>query len=601
MPFIVQHLIPESQSVVTATEDMSVQAALGRMLENKFSQLPVVDQGGKLRGMITHESILQAISYFGVTPDKLKVSHALFKVKPCSHEDELSELLNGLRDNSAIPIVDNNNCLTGIITSYDTTEYFRQRAEDIMLAEDIEITLRDLIEGAYKDGKGEIDASKLNEAIKAITPSEQEFLGRFSKAVKYYVQKYTSSKQFTEQGSQMQPSNHSIQFNQKLVNEAFNQHLSKPIQPKPFEQLALSEYIQLLKNAWAKYESSFNSIEWEALDRLLNEIRQIRNSIAHFREVTTNQRQQLRYCANLLNYHRPSIRYSEAPVTEAVTVIANLYLPIPTATLELNTIVQNSREVEKDQRDLLPFDEEISPNDSRYALLAVWLQSQADLDSNRVQLTFRQIEDIIKGDLPPSARQHRNWWANDSVSHVQSQQWLEVGWRVADVNMSEERVVFARMGDRQNAYVSFFNDLQLKLNSIDSLTIQPAMNLQGRSWSSIEVTSAELPKPSYINFSFARRSRFRIEHYIDTGEQYRNKQIFDALYNYKEEIETKLGERLSWERLDSRRACRVALYRDEASIADPPEQLAKLQDWTVRMTVRFYKAVIPYLQKVEQS
>jgi Domain of unknown function (DUF4268)/CBS domain len=109
--------------------------------------------------------------------------------------------------------------------------------------------------------------------------------------------------------------------------------------------------------------------------------------------------------------------------------------------------------------------------------------------------------------------------------------------------------------------------------------------------------SPEFPEITRISFSFSRKSRFRIELYIDLGEQHRNKLISDTLQSHKLEIEDKLGESLSWERLGDKRASRVALYHENASITDPPEKLMRLQDWAVKMTVRFYKAIAPRLHE----
>ena len=50
----------------------------------------------------------------------------------------------------------------------------------------------------------------------------------------------------------------------------------------------------------------------------------------------------------------------------------------------------------------------------------------------------------------------------------------------------------------------------------------------------------------------------RIELYIDTGDKDKNKQIFDQLYSRRQEIESDFGEELEWQRLDDRRACRIA-------------------------------------------
>ena len=88
---------------------------------------------------------------------------------------------------------------------------------------------------------------------------------------------------------------------------------------------------------------------------------------------------------------------------------------------------------------------------------------------------------------------------------------------------------------------------------------------------------------------FVRRGRqARTEIYIDSPDRNRNKQIFDALYSEKEEIESALNTELSWERLDDRRACRVAIYRP-GSIDDPPEELEEIKKWAIENLERFKK------------
>src|SRR5688572_33352134 len=59
-------------------------------------------------------------------------------------------------------------------------------------------------------------------------------------------------------------------------------------------------------------------------------------------------------------------------------------------------------------------------------------------------MTFRQIESVIGGPLPASARRHRPWWANDARGHAHADAWLGEGYRTAEVDMQGEKLVFAR-------------------------------------------------------------------------------------------------------------------------------------------------------------
>lgn len=60
----------------------------------------------------------------------------------------------------------------------------------------------------------------------------------------------------------------------------------------------------------------------------------------------------------------------------------------------------------------------------------------------------------------------------------------------------------------------------------------------------------------------------RAEVYFQMPERARNEVAFDALFAQRTEIEQSFGERLSWERLDGKKACRIACYT-QGSIDDP--------------------------------
>jgi hypothetical protein len=58
-----------------------------------------------------------------------------------------------------------------------------------------------------------------------------------------------------------------------------------------------------------------------------------------------------------------------------------------------------------------------------------------------LELTFRQIEDILGDGLPKLARKHAEWWSNDGASE-QARAWMGAGWRVRDLDLAAERVLF---------------------------------------------------------------------------------------------------------------------------------------------------------------
>ena len=80
--------------------------------------------------------------------------------------------------------------------------------------------------------------------------------------------------------------------------------------------------------------------------------------------------------------------------------------------------------------------------------------------------------------------------------------------------------------------------------------------------------------------NFSQGGKARAELYIDLGDQEKNKYVFDQLSNIKSELENSLGEKLRWERLDNKRASRLALYTD-SSIEDSDSELEKTKEWHI--------------------
>ena len=175
MPFTVQDLIGERARPITAQPDEPVQAALRRMREHDYSQLPVVGSDGRSIGVLTNDSILRALTHLGAAVNEMRVRDAMVR-KPDEYqvEDDLFDLLDRLRDTFAVLIVDAEGKLIGIVTSYDTNEFFRRKAEDMMLVEDIESALKEMIRGAFTNGAGETDESGLGAFIGAVAGSRHE-------------------------------------------------------------------------------------------------------------------------------------------------------------------------------------------------------------------------------------------------------------------------------------------------------------------------------------------------------------------------------------------------------------------------------------------
>jgi hypothetical protein len=443
-------------------------------------------------------------------------------------------------------------------------EYTRRRAEDMMLVEDIETTIKDLIVAAFTDSNGELDQPNLDVAIRSLSPSDQTLKSRYAKALNNYLQIQDHD---------------TPQFDQRAMEQSFH-HLTQEEHPRSFDELTFYEYAELLLHQNLRdYFLNLFDRDPATVRKLFNDVRETRNDLAHFREIDSAQRDQLRYCVEWLNQAQVSFPVSWPVYTDDQTE-------------EHDIIREKTTEYKMDQQTtsstkIIPGDEMTDPGESKYEPLANYLRHHPG-GTDRIDISFEQIESIIKGDLPGSARRHRAWWANDAVSHSHANSWLESGWRTAYVNMNAEKLVFLRIKERERAYIAFFNALLVELREKATFPVKD-ISPDGANWIVIAELPQRTPKLAWVNYSFARGKQFRVELYIDTGEKAKNKRSFDRLLERKDEFELALGT-ISWERIDDKRASRVAMYH-AGYIEDDEETLRLLRQWAVKTMIQFYETI----------
>ncbi len=80
---------------------------------------------------------------------------------------------------------------------------------------------------------------------------------------------------------------------------------------------------------------------------------------------------------------------------------------------------------------------------SKYEPLAEALRRQRD---DMWVASFAEVERVLGFPLPASARNYREWWANQrSGGHSQTRGWQDAGWRVWKVDLSGKQVTFRRV------------------------------------------------------------------------------------------------------------------------------------------------------------
>jgi CBS domain-containing protein len=247
--------------------DETIRSALECMIENDFSQLPVVDNDENLLGIISEERIIRMYYHLveGVSLLDLKVDHCLTPAVTLPLDRDLFEALNRLKDNEVYAIVVTQGSKPkGIITAYDIAEFFRDVSEGLILVEDIEVTLRQHIERAF-------------------------------------------------------PNEHAV--NAALMS-AFKPDRQDPSRPaKLYEKLTLRETVQLMTNErnWPKFKGIFEPMEM--FTRLMEPVIDIRNNLAHFRgRLDSIQRDALIQALNWIT-NRP-----KTEMTKTITIPATASL-----------------------------------------------------------------------------------------------------------------------------------------------------------------------------------------------------------------------------------------------------------------------------------
>ena len=266
-------LLPISQLLegrakpICVQQSARVQEALRLMLQNDVSQLPVLDAEGDLVGLISHKTVAHAIFLLGdkVPLLQITVDHCLERVETLTLEDDVFEACDLLNKGNGSLVVVNDRKPVGMITTGDLMTFFRDRSEDFIKIEDIEVTLRQRTRDVFPD-----DISMTRALLLALGPD---------------------------------------------VND-----VNKP--RRGFNELSLAELVMVMTHAenWARFNGMFEPLE--LFKMLMERVRQVRNLLAHFRGHTDLlQDRTLKYALDWLSLRAMPAHGANGP--QRVYVTAN--------------------------------------------------------------------------------------------------------------------------------------------------------------------------------------------------------------------------------------------------------------------------------------
>ncbi len=453
----------QERTVSTVREDNKIKDALTIMIEKDYSQLPIVTSEGVLIGIISEQSISRMFFHLGE-----KISNiALLEqhVGECRDiattilEDSfIVDALELLQRTNAVIVVNYKKEPKGILTDYDMHQFFRGFSQDLIQVQNVELKLREYIQMAFPD-QNKMDSALIN---------------------------------------------------------AFG--ATKKDADKPnysFEELSFYQHIKLItaEGNWGKFDHVFKPKD--TFEVLMQQVRLIRNDLAHYKgKPNLIQQDVLKRATIWLDGRGPFFK-----------------TPVPHPYISEETVRKLRLVAEQGEYDVVSSSENISNTtftsnivrepktqykvdlNKKYEPFSQWLKLQDKAHSTkkkRVGISFKDIEKLIKVDLPKAARESLAWWTDNPNSQPHSLSWMKVGWSAESVDLAKEEVTFLKT--TRVLYQLFFTDVIQLLHAIRP-GLTRAESAQSNNWWNFGAGRTGFAFSS----SFPSDKTLRVELYIDTG------------------------------------------------------------------------------------
>lgn len=221
-----------------------------------------------------------------------------------------------------------------------------------------------------------------------------------------------------------------------------------------------------------------------------------------------------------------------------------------------------------------------------------WQRVKTNLQAGRVRMIF--VADEIPAELRRVVEFLNQQMDPVEVLAVEIKQYVGQGLKTLVPRIFgqiEKPAPVAGPSEKSEAYRAFFQNL------IDQLRIDYGFTNakvgQPQNWYSFASGFVGIA----YSVCFAQGGRVRAEVYIDRGNFDSNKAIFDTLAEQKHELSKEFEEKLEWERLNNRRASRIAVYRI-GNIEDDQPTLTDTMDWSISSLLKLKEVFGPRLSEL---
>lgn len=255
-------LLPYNQELLTLKESTLASDALERMVDNRYSQIPVKNDEGIITGVFTWQSFgkrvadLQAIK---LKPTELPIRDAMETanfIDPDVYIDTETDW-----GNIDYVLVGTEDDLIGILCISDVLGRLNDFAEAFVLLYEIENEIRDLIRDVYND-------NELNDALESVTDSVNRDAVEAEKDLRILI----------EEGQK-----------NKAIGKAIKVlHTNSARKLESLEDFTFSQYQILMcsERNWQRFEPVFMTMR-EIFQADLKDINDLRNIVFHFRRRIT--------------------------------------------------------------------------------------------------------------------------------------------------------------------------------------------------------------------------------------------------------------------------------------------------------------------------
>ncbi|MEZ5940631.1 MAG: CBS domain-containing protein [Planctomycetaceae bacterium] len=282
-------LLPEDQKIKTIRDTEITSFALERMVEEGYSQLPVVNEDKEVIGIFSWQSFgkrMSEIHALNVDLSKLAVKDTdLEKARFISPDTYIDTETDWSRIDHVL-VGDKHNLL-GVLTITDVLGRLNDFAEAFVLLYEIEHEIRDLIIDVYPGG----ELSKLFEGLSERKDGPEDFARKGLEAL--------------VEGDSPKISD---SWQSKQIRSAIKV-LQKAGQSRPVTELkdfTFAQYREVIfsKDNWPRFEAVFDSPR-DLLNMDFEKINDLRNTVFHFRRgITPRDTDRLRRFRDKLRYNR---------------------------------------------------------------------------------------------------------------------------------------------------------------------------------------------------------------------------------------------------------------------------------------------------------